>query len=474
MMRRSADSAWQHCPMLAAMSRASGPSRRSLLAWSAGTGLAWAWPAAAMAPLPVPALQPRTRRLGNGLQLLSLPMADTATVAVQLFYRVGGKDDPPGRSGFAHLFEHLMFKGTRHMAAEQFDRLTEDVGGSNNAFTAEDMTVYHSQVPAHHLEPLLWAEAERMAHLQVDQAGLDSERAVVKEEFRQRVLADPYGRLFHAIPVYGYQQPGYRRPVIGSIEELDAATLADVQAFHVDYYRPDNALLVVAGAFEPVQLDAWVDRYFGPIPAPARPVPRRPVQEPQRSRDELHRLAVPGLPQPAVLALWQGPRADAQEVPALQLAQAVLAQGEASRLNEALVHGPRLAQSCGFELMLNAEAGLLAAHAISSGRLRPEALLERLSREVQRLAEEPVPAAQLERARALLLTQALVEREGPEGRALALGQAQLLRGEAQAAARDLERLQDVSGEAVQRALRRHVLQGARVGLLYLDAGSGGR
>lgn len=135
-------------------------------------------------PLPVPALQPRTRRLANGLQLLSLPMAETATVAVQLFYRVGGKDDPPGRSGFAHLFEHLMFKGTRHMAAEQFDRLTEDVGGSNNAFTAEDMTVYHSQVPAHHLEPLLWAEAERMAHLQVDQAGLDSERAVVKEEFR--------------------------------------------------------------------------------------------------------------------------------------------------------------------------------------------------------------------------------------------------------------------------------------------------
>lgn len=458
--------------MLAAMLPAYRPSRRSLLAWSAGAGLAWAWPAAALAPLPVPELQPRQRRLANGLQLLSLPMQDTATVAVQLFYRVGGKDDPPGRSGLAHLFEHLMFKGTRHMAAEQFDRLTEDVGGSNNAFTAEDMTVYHSQVPAQHLEALLWAEAERMAHLQVDQAGLDRERAVVREEYQQRVLADPYGRLFQAIPVYGFEHPGYRRPVIGSVEELEAATLADVQAFHAEHYRPDKALLVVVGAFDAASLDRWVDRYFGPIAAPERPAAPPALPQPRRTREALHRLAVPGLPQPAVLALWQGPRADSAELPALQLAQALLAEGEASRLNQSLVHEQRLAQSCGFELMLNAEAGLLAAHAISTGRSRPELLLERLSREVQRLAEEPIPPAQLERARALLLTQALLERETPEGRGLALGQALLLRGEAAAATGDLEQLQRIGAEAVQRVLRRHVLQGARVGLLYIDAAGG--
>ncbi|QPF71872.1 insulinase family protein [Roseateles sp. DAIF2] len=445
-------------------SSTSGPNRRALLAWAAGAGLAL--PARGLVWPRLPPLAPRQRRLANGLSLLALPMEDSASVAVQLWYRVGGKDDPPGRSGFAHLFEHMMFKGTRHMAAEQFDRLTEDVGGSNNAFTAEDMTVYHSVVPAHHLEPLLWAEAERMANLNVDQAAFDSERAVVKEEYRQRVLADPYGRLFNAIPVYGYQQHAYQRPVIGHIEELDAATLTDLRAFHAGFYRPDNAVLIVAGAFDPGQLEAWVEHYFGSIPLPRAPVPRRESREPRRTRDELHRLTAPGVPQPAALAIWQGPRADAEEVPALQLAQALLAQGDAARLNEALVNERPLAQSVGFELMLNAEAGLLAAHAIAAGTTRPEALLAALTREIHRVAEEPLATAELDKAKAQLLTQALVERETPEGRALALGNALLLRGDALAAERDLVRLQAVGAEELQRALRRHVLQGARVALLY--------
>ena len=123
----------------------------------------------------------RQRTLANGLQVVSLPTRGGATVSVQVWYRVGGKDDPAGRSGFAHLFEHMMFKSTQHMKNEMFDRLTEDVGGQNNAFTAEDMTAYQNEVPSNHLERLLWAEAERLAHLQVDQGNFDSERKVVIE-----------------------------------------------------------------------------------------------------------------------------------------------------------------------------------------------------------------------------------------------------------------------------------------------------
>ena len=131
------------------------------------------------------------RRLANGLQVVALPMPGSASVSVQVWYRVGGKDDPVGRSGFAHLFEHMMFKRTRYLANEQFDRLTSDVGGENNAFTAEDTTAYHCVVPSNHLERILWAEAERMAHLEVDQASFDSERAVVQQELASACLPRP-------------------------------------------------------------------------------------------------------------------------------------------------------------------------------------------------------------------------------------------------------------------------------------------
>ena len=213
----------------------------------------------------------RQRRLANGLQVVGVPVAGagaSGTVSVQVWYRVGGKDDPPGRSGFAHLFEHLMFKRTRYMRDEMFDRLTEDVGGQNNAFTAEDMTAYQSEVPSNHLERLLWAEAERMANLQVDQANFDSERKVVIEEFRERVLADPYGRLFNALPGLAFERHPYRRPVIGSEADLNAATLDDVRRFHATYYRPDNAVLIVVGDFDAGPFDSWVDRYFAPLAAP--------------------------------------------------------------------------------------------------------------------------------------------------------------------------------------------------------------
>src|SRR5687768_5076312 len=228
--------------------------RRDLLALAACSALP-AWAAAPLSVAPLPLSQ---RTLANGLQVITIPDRSSATASVQIWVRAGGKDDPPGRSGFAHLFEHMMFKSTKHMPNEMFDRLTEDVGGQNNAFTAEDTTAYHSVVPSNHLERILWAEAERMANLNVDEANFRSERAVVEEEFRQGVLANPYGRLFNALPEQGFEVHPYRRPVIGSIEDLEAATLADVRAFHATFYRPDNAVLIVAGDFDPPQLERWI------------------------------------------------------------------------------------------------------------------------------------------------------------------------------------------------------------------------
>ncbi|MET0519385.1 MAG: pitrilysin family protein [Burkholderiaceae bacterium] len=427
-----------------------------------GLGAAWAQPAAPLkiAPLPI-----SRRVLANGLELIRLP-SPGATVSVQLWYRVGGKDDPVGRSGFAHLFEHMMFKRTRYMANEQFDRMTEDVGGSNNAFTADDMTAFHCVVPANYLEPILWAEAERMSNLTVDQANFDSEREVVKEEYRQRVLADPYGRLFNSVAGLGYQLHPYRRSVIGRIEDLDAATLDDVRRFHATYYRPDNAVLIVTGAFDPAQLDGWVDHYFGSIHAPREPVPRVSVAEPRRTRDELHRLSAPNVPLPAALLIWQGPKAASPDAASWQLIQGLLALGDSSRLNENLVYREQLAQSVGFEAQLNADAGLVVAHAVAAGGHKAEDMVEPLLHEVQRLAEEPIAAAELDKVKAQLLTAALVKRQTPLGLGEVIGQAALLRGDAQAANRELDELQAVTVADVQRVLRRDLLRAPHVTVLY--------
>src|ERR1041385_694384 len=180
----------------------------------------------------LPQLKFSDRTLANGLRVLTVEDHSSPTVAIQVWYHVGSKDDPEHRSGFAHLFEHIMFKSTKNMKSEMMDRLTEDVGGYNNAFTNDDVTVYHEIVPSNYLETLLWAEADRLSGLNVDEANFSSERDVVKEEYRQSVLAPPYGMLAYLLQAKSFTTHPYRRPTIGSIADLEAAALADVRQFH--------------------------------------------------------------------------------------------------------------------------------------------------------------------------------------------------------------------------------------------------
>ena len=201
------------------------------------------------------------RTLPNGLRVLLVEDHRVPSVAINVGYRVGGKDDPPGRSGFAHLFEHLMFKGTKNTRPETIDRLTEDIGGLNNAFTADDITNYYEVVPSNYLETLLWAEADRLGSLAVIEEHFHTERDVVIGEYDQRILAEPYGMLDELVNRESFAVHPYKRGVIGDPENLRAATLDDVVAFHRTFYRPDNAVLVVVGDFDPAQANAWIDKY---------------------------------------------------------------------------------------------------------------------------------------------------------------------------------------------------------------------
>src|ERR1051325_1904302 len=286
---------------------------------------------AASAQTRMPQMVFRDRTLKNGFRVLSVVDKSSPTVAINVWYHVGSKDDPDQRSGFAHLFEHIMFKSTKNMKAEMMDRLTEDVGGQNNAFTQDDVTVYYETVPANYVETLLWAEAERLASLTVDEENFKSERAVVQEEYRQSVLAPPNGRFFYALDQKSFSAHPYKRPTIGSIEDLDAATVENVIKFHDTYYRPDNATLIVVGDFDQKQVDRWIDKYFLPIPKPNLPLPRVSITEPARTGEKRFMEYAPNVPLKGVAFTYLTPSEKSEDAAALRMAGGLLLQGPASR-----------------------------------------------------------------------------------------------------------------------------------------------
>ena len=419
----------------------------------------------------IPALAYTERKLANGLRVYAMRDTASPNVSVQVWYDVGSKDDPRGRSGFAHLFEHLMFKATRNMVPEQMDRLTEDVGGFNNASTADDYTNYYQTVPANHLRRLLWAEAERMGSLVVDDANFRPERDVVKEELRTG-LARPYGRLFqHYIPLTSYQRHPYARPGIGSIEELDAATIDDVRAFHATYYRPDNAVLVVSGNFDPAETDRWIDAYFAPIRRPTGAIPRVTTAEPTRRAARSYTVTEPNTPLPALVMSFLLPPATSPDFAALEVLQAVLSSGESSRLNQALVR-TRLATDASVYVDAKHGTGLMAPYAILAGGKGVPEVEAALRRELARLAAQRVGAAELAEARNELLTSALKERETVEGKADLLARGVILEGDARAADRRLAALAKVTPADVQRVAGRYLALDRAVTIRYLPAPDG--
>lgn len=408
------------------------------------------------AQIKVPPLKYRERTLANGLKVYSLASKSSPTVTVQVWYKVGAKDDPEGRSGFAHLFEHLMFKRTKNLKTEMFDRLTEDVGGFNNASTWDDYTNYYEVVPSNYLETLLWAEADRMSSLIVDDEVFKSERDVVKEEYRQRILASPYGKFFLLVQQKSFAKHPYRRPGIGSLEDLDAATVEDVRAFHSTYYRPDNAALIVAGDFDEAQFDAWVEKYFARIPKPDRPLPRVTIEEPERKAPARFSETLTNAPLAAVAISYLAPPMASEDAAALTIADAILSTGESSRLYQSLVYKQQLAANA-FTISTPTESkGFYAAAVIVAGGKSPEAAEKAMLEEIESLREKPVTTAELEKAKNQVVTAQLRARETNQGKANAIGLAITLQGDAGRVNTDIDRLQAVTAADVQRVMKQYL------------------
>lgn len=422
---------------------------------------------AAVAQISVAPMAVKERTLANGLRVVSLQENASPTVAIHVWYNVGSKDDPQGRSGFAHMFEHMMFKSTKNMPNEKMDRITEDVGGFNNASTWDDFTNYYEVVPSNYLETLLWAESDRMVNLNVDETNFSSERDVVKEEFRQRILANPYGMLFgQYIDKLSFTAHPYKRPGIGNLDELNAATPKDAAEFYKTFYRPDNAVLIVVGDFDQKQLDAWTDKYFSRIAKPAGAIPRVTVTEPERTKEQRHLTTAPNVPFPAVAITYLAPTSKSPDIPALRVAETILSGGESSRLYQSLVYRQQISQQAQFSADIRADRGLLTFVAIASEGKTPEVLEKALLAELKLIQDQPVTAKELEKAKNQLITQAIQAREDNDGKAIAIEFAIAYQGDPKAVNSDIKKLQAVTAADVQRVMKKYFSDSNRVVIYY--------
>lgn len=394
------------------------------------------------------------RVLPNGLRAITLEDHRSATASVNVAYRVGGKDDPSGRSGFAHLFEHLMFKGTKQTGAETIDRLTEDVGGFNNAFTTEDYTNYYEVVPSNYLETILWAEADRLAGLVVDEANFETERDVVIGEYDQRILAEPYGMLGELVTQQAYAIHPYRRGVIGDPENLRNAALSDVVAFHATYYRPDNATLIVVGDFESARADEWIDRYFGAIAQPEAPIPRVTASEPPQDGERRLRHRSSNAPLSALSMSWHiGNAADA-DLPALDLIETLLGTGKSSRLYRSLVYQHQVATNVWAGADWNEQPGLFTIRAIASAGNELGRIESLINAQIEAIAEGTLETGELEKAKVQLYAMTVRSLATYNDIAQTIGRSAMVRGSARLLDHDMARYAAVDVDTLRDAARR--------------------
>ncbi|MEM6828166.1 MAG: pitrilysin family protein [Pseudomonadota bacterium] len=422
---------------------------------------------APVSTLAVPKIEYTRWVLDNGLEVVALPDNSTANVTTSLWYKVGSKHDPEGRAGFAHLFEHILSRKTVNMPYNLVNRLTEDVGGQRNASTWIDRTNYYETVPAQYLETMLWTHRERMAFPVIDDEVFEKERSIVKEELRQRVLAPPYGRFQRfVIPENAYDVLPMRRPGIGSIEELDDASLEDARAFHQAFYGPDTATLIVAGNFEVDRLRALVDQYFADIPRRSDPVSLEiSAQEPQRTEPRSVTAAAPNVPLPVVGNVWKAPSVSHPDAAALEVVSSIMSNGESSRLNEALVRSGTAVNAAHFDSM-TMDGGYIANYAVLGPKADAEAARAALDAEVETIRTQPITPAELTEAKNEILSSALTQRQTVRGRAFELGEALVSTGNPDAADLRLKRVSAVTIEDVQRVAQTWLDPKAKVAMTY--------
>ncbi|MDB4980809.1 MAG: peptidase domain protein [Myxococcales bacterium] len=424
---------------------------------------------ASVGPIATPALDIKSWELANGLRVLFLANHTAPIATVQVFYHVGSKDEHVGIRGVAHMFEHMMFKGSEHVPPEEHARLLKEVGGVANAFTTEDLTAFHETVPPSYVGFAMQLEAERMRQLKLLPATIDSERKVVEEEKRLRVDNDPIGKAIERFRLLAFTKHPYNWTAIGTLEDLEKVTPGDCQKFYDTYYQPNNATLIVVGDVAEADVRRLAEQHFGPLPRGAEPARVKVTEPPQTSRRE-EKLTLE-VQIPVVVGGYHIPRAADADVPALEVLGAILSVGESARLNQRLVRTEHLAVAAGGLAEAMEDPGLFLVYAAYLPDRDAAKVQASLLDEVARARAHAVTAHELDKAKNQLAAGFVFGLQTVDGIAHALGDEQYVRGDWREFGKGAARYLAVTAADVTRVAQKYLVD-ANLTLVTLQPSAG--
>lgn len=396
----------------------------------------------------------KEHRLENGLRLLMHQDHSSPIISFQVWYNVGSINERPGITGISHLFEHMMFKGSKNVEPEEHSRIIQRNGGTDNAFTTEDMTAYFENLPSSQIELAVKLEADRMAHLRLTAETLASERQVVKEERRMRVDNSLFGKLNEGLYSATFLAHPYRWPVIGWMSDIDAITLDDCKSFYSTHYAPNNASVIILGDIDFDETISLVEKYFGHIPSAVRPDEMIPVEEPQSQ--ERHKDLYVDTQFPWLAVAYHIPEAAHDDIPVLELIENILTEGRSSRLYRKIIYEDQSALSVFASVDKYKDPGLfvITVRSIKQGHT-PEEVASVINESLEQLKTEKVTERELEKARNQMETSLIFGLQTNFVRGIRLGFSLTRTGDPLGFVKDLEKYRHTTAGEIQKVARKY-------------------
>ena len=404
--------------------------------------------------------------LDNGLHVILHQDNSIPIVTVSIMYHVGSKNENPNRTGFAHFFEHLLFEGSENIERGEYSKYVEEAGGSLNANTSYDRTYYFETLPSNQLELGLWLESERLLHAKVDQKGIETQRAVVKEEKSQTMDNRPYGRLLMETMKRAFKEHPYKWPIIGSIEHLDAAQEADYVNFYKKYYVPNNAVLSIAGDIDIEATKILVEKYYGTIPRGKGEIERPSIVEPPLG-GEVVDTVYDNIQLPAVVLGYRIPGQGTEDYYAVSMLGQLLSQGQSSRLYRTMVDDQQLALAVASVPLPLEDPGINLAFGITNMGVDPTTLIEGMTAEIERTQNELISDEEFQKLRNQVENNFVSSNSRVAGIAESLANYHMYYGDANLINTELERYLSVTKEDIMRVAKKYMSNDNRVVLYYL-------
>lgn len=404
--------------------------------------------------------------LDNGLHVILHQDKSTPLVAVSVMYHVGSKNEDPQRTGFAHFFEHLMFAGTENIAPGQFANMVQQAGGDHNANTNADRTFYYEVLPSNQLALGLWLEAERMRSAKIDQVAVETQRAVVKEEKKQRIDNQPYGTILEKSFANAFTVHPYRWVPIGSDQYIDKATLADFTNFYRTFYVPNNAVLSISGDIDLNQAKALVDKYFATIARGTSQIPRPAVEEPQQTQEK-REIVFENAQLPAVVLAYHIPKQGSPDFYAIRMLTNLLAGGESARLNKALVDQQQIATFVGSYPMEMEDPGLFLNFAVANLGKDASDVEAAMDAQIERVKQEALSDQEFQKLRNQIENTFVQKYTTNLGLAEELASYHLFHKNTNLINTELQKYLNVTKEDITRVANQYLIKENRVVLHYV-------